>query len=710
MAQLKNGKTYIVENIGVKNYIDLNGSGHTVAEYFTWLSEKIAAGLDIEMQPIIKENNKCFLPLPYINKPTKNRLCLYIGGESLNNIIPKIGYFNEQDYYIENADELPRIMYNNQNSFIVINNGAYSKEVTAKNFLDESTSGTFVIDTNFLDAYGFYNIAFLANASCDSSQNEHITEVYASPRVFICDMFNVLTEQHYDGAFTLVNPNTNSSLYAGGYVLNNSSSYNQLGYPSIAAIGVDKDGKYCIQGFLPQVFTSDYDNAIISASMIRIQFGKLKTYYPMYITLGNAIENLINYCDSTNVWKNKTWYKEAFEIDNKKFTISCSCDKTTFSSDNPQWAVVVEDKEENKSKAKGYLKFSSDGDFYLTVGNDPDWEKMEYSLNNGKTWAKWNGEALFGDKNKSIYIRGTNNKILTKSKQYGYNSCFWSFTGKYIDGNIETLLDYKKVKKGEHPSMEHYCYSCMFYQCSSLERAPKLSATILTPHCYYNMFGQCISLKEAPELPAMKMEERCYDSMFKACHSLKEVPDLPATTLATYCYNDMFTGCTSLTETHKVLPAMTLANGCYHSMYYDCSSITKTYKDLLPATTLTENCYRAMFSGCSSLKNVPKLPATTLANCCYYYMFIHCSSLEEVCELPATVLKILCYNNMFRNCSKIKLSTSKTGIYTNSYRIPSAGSGTNASSALNLMFTGTGGSFTGAPNINQTYYTSNKVV
>ena len=346
MAQLESGKTYIIENVGVKDYIDSNGSGHTVAEYFIWLSEKIAAGLDIEMQPIIKENNKCFLPLPYINKPTNNRLCLYIGGESLNNIVPKIGYFNGQDYYIESTDELPRIMYDNQNSFIVINDGADSRAPIAKNFLDEDTVGTFVIDTNFLDTYGFYNIAFLANAGCNSNQNQHITEAYASPRVFICDMFNVLTEQHYDGAFTLANPKTDSSLYVGGYVLNNNFGYNQLGYLSTAAIGIDKDGKYCVQGFLPQVFTSDYDNEeIISASMIRIQFGKLKTYYPMYITLGNAIENLINYCDSTNVWdtkENKTWYKNAFKINNKKFTISCSCDRTTFSPDNPQWAVVIE--------------------------------------------------------------------------------------------------------------------------------------------------------------------------------------------------------------------------------------------------------------------------------------------------------------------------------------------------------------------------------
>jgi hypothetical protein len=59
---------------------------------------------------------------------------------------------------------------------------------------------------------------------------------------------------------------------------------------------------------------------------------------------------------------------------------------------------------------------------------------------------------------------------------------------------------------------------------------------------------------------------------------------------------------------------------------------------------------------------------------------------------------------MFYGCIKIKLSTTASGTYTKSYRIPKSGTGTTASSALNNMFANTGGTFKGTPEINTTYY------
>ena len=65
-----------------------------------------------------------------------------------------------------------------------------------------------------------------------------------------------------------------------------------------------------------------------------------------------------------------------------------------------------------------------------------------------------------------------------------------------------------------------------------------------------------------------------------------------------------------------------------------------------------------------------------------------------------------CYNSMFRGCTSLKLSSSKTGEYTQEYRIPSSSTGTTATDALTDMFTSTGGTFTGTPEINTTYYLS----
>ena len=119
-----------------------------------------------------------------------------------------------------------------------------------------------------------------------------------------------------------------------------------------------------------------------------------------------------------------------------------------------------------------------------------------------------------------------------------------------------------------------------------------------------------------------------------------------------------------------------------------------------------------MFSGCSNLATAPELPATTLANYCYDHMFSGCSNLTTAPELPATTLADYCYQYMFNDCTNIKLSETQTGEYQTAYRIPTSGTSTTGTKSLSNMFQNTGGTFTGTPTINTTYYlsTSNTVV
>ena len=173
--------------------------------------------------------------------------------------------------------------------------------------------------------------------------------------------------------------------------------------------------------------------------------------------------------------------------------------------------------------------------------------------------------------------------------------------------------------------------------------------------------------------------------------------------MAIECYRYMFQDCTSLTQA-PALPATTLAIGCYRYMFYGCTRLAQA--PALPATTLADYCYYGMFYGCASLTQAPALPATTLADYCYRSMFRNCTSLTQAPALPATTLAGYCYRSMFSGCTSLKLSTTQTGEYTVAYRIPTTGTGTTATNALNDMFTGTGGTFTGTPEINTTYYLS----
>ena len=175
-------------------------------------------------------------------------------------------------------------------------------------------------------------------------------------------------------------------------------------------------------------------------------------------------------------------------------------------------------------------------------------------------------------------------------------------------------------------------------------------------------------------------------------------------TMAAYCYAYMFRGCASLTQAPD-LPATTLTNYCYEYMFYGCTNLAKA--PTLPATTLAYNCYAAMFQGCTALTKAPDLSATTLAEKCYMRMFDGCTGLIQAPDLPATMLATYCYGYMFNGCTSLKLSSTQTGEYTVIYRIPSSGTGTTATNALNNMFASTGGTFTGTPEINTTYYLSN---
>ena len=162
--------------------------------------------------------------------------------------------------------------------------------------------------------------------------------------------------------------------------------------------------------------------------------------------------------------------------------------------------------------------------------------------------------------------------------------------------------------------------------------------------------------------------------------------------------NSKITGTTSSSVKWSIIGTNIACNGDI-DLLLDYSTVKNGNR---PA--MASYCYSNMFQGCTSLTATPSLPATTLANNCYNSMFQGCTSLTTVPSLPATTLANNCYNSMFYLCTKIKLSTTASGTYTKSYRIPQNGTGTTASGALVYMFGKTGGTFNGAPKINTTYY------
>ena len=239
---------------------------------------------------------------------------------------------------------------------------------------------------------------------------------------------------------------------------------------------------------------------------------------------------------------------------------------------------------------------------------------IEISTDGGMTWTTWDYSTIPLNSGDSVLMRGMNKEGFSKS--YSQYSRFTATGSIEAYGNIMSLIDYTQTVDIIPCD---YCFYFLFNGCTSITKAPKLTATKLDSNCYWGMFQGCTSLTTAPELPATTLESSCYQSMFSGCTSLTTTPELSATTLADSCYVSMFSGCTSLTTGPSILPATTLAMSCYNNMFYGCTGLTKAPE--LPATTLAPYCYNQMFQNCTGLTTAPELPATTLENNCYWGMF-----------------------------------------------------------------------------------------
>ena len=128
-----------------------------------------------------------------------------------------------------------------------------------------------------------------------------------------------------------------------------------------------------------------------------------------------------------------------------------------------------------------------------------------------------------------------------------------------MEGKIEAWHNvmslYRTNDFSTYESVVQYAFRNLFYDCTSLTKAPRLPATTLAKSCYYRMFDGCTSLTKAPALPATSLAETCYWGMFSGCTSLTEVPVLSSTRLGIRCYNQMFSGCSSLNEVHCHIPS-----------------------------------------------------------------------------------------------------------------------------------------------------------
>lgn len=269
---------------------------------------------------------------------------------------------------------------------------------------------------------------------------------------------------------------------------------------------------------------------------------------------------------------------------------------------------------------------------------------LQYRLSRTGSWKKYNINSIIQLENVDniVQFRNTNDTLSIGQNDYVKFIMKGDIEGS---GDIQSMLNYS-------PTCGDWCYTNLFYGCTSLTKAPELTSLSLGARSYISMFKGCSKLIESPKLPAKTIGVRCYEGMFHGCTNLENANDIYATSVGDYCFNAMFQKCAKLKNAPKI-HATTLSRGSCHYMFADCTSLE--YSPDLNATTLNAECYSYMFNNCSSLTIPPALPATNLNySGCYSFMFKNCTSLTTMPELPALLVGGKCYLSMFSNCTNLK--------------------------------------------------------
>lgn len=179
-------------------------------------------------------------------------------------------------------------------------------------------------------------------------------------------------------------------------------------------------------------------------------------------------------------------------------------------------------------------------------------------------------------------------------------------------------------------------------------------------------------------------------------------------TIGSSAFKYFFSNWTCLKYANELeLPSTAVPYEGYSNMFNNCSNLVLG-PTTLPASSVSSNGYLGMFSSCTSLTTPPHINNVLVNSYAFYQMFAGCTSLNTIPAVGGSCYGDSGYAYMFDGCTNIKLSTNRTGDYTNEYKIPNKGS--SATNPFQYMFRNTGGTFTGTPNAKTTYYTSNTVI
>ena len=264
-------------------------------------------------------------------------------------------------------------------------------------------------------------------------------------------------------------------------------------------------------------------------------------------------------------------YNATFDKNTRKLTFEDRAGNEIYSFIVPERAPAVDDLTKPLT-----FRATQDGSTVDLDAFGAFYDDFQTSRDGGNTWTDYN----FHDKitlntGDEVSFRAKANRT---SAQTAYIHITFRMTGK-IEAWHNVMSLYRRYDFATFNTVMKYAFYRLFYDCTSLTKAPKLPATKLAEGCYSKMFFGCTSLTKAPELPATKLASYCYDHMFKNNTSLTKAPELPATKLVGSCYFGMFEGCRSLKEVRIAATTIAALSDALNDWLKDVSATGDFYCD-----------------------------------------------------------------------------------------------------------------------------------
>ena len=205
-------------------------------------------------------------------------------------------------------------------------------------------------------------------------------------------------------------------------------------------------------------------------------------------------------------------YNATFDKNTRKLSFEDRVGNEIYSFTVPERAPV-----DDPTKPLTFRATQNGSTVKLTQSGSPS-GIFQFSTDDGYNWVDYTIDDVIrlniGDE-VSFRVKATRTSEQTMRDYF-----YFEMTGKIEAWHNVMSLYYTSSFDKRFPAS--YAFYSLFYGCTSLTKAPVLSATRLATGCYSYMFFRT-SLTKAPELPATTLANHCYMSMFSGCQSLKEV-------------------------------------------------------------------------------------------------------------------------------------------------------------------------------------------